>query len=169
VVALLMGYALPESARDVAAHVSPEEGERAREIPDGAMEAGRWLRDHSSPGDVVATDLHCRQVTESACDSRHYWVAGFTERRVLVEGWAYAESTLSRTPLFRASYLDVPFADPVRLAANDAVFRRPTAENVRHLAQKYGVKWLFTDSNRRLERFAQLRFRNESSSVYRLF
>ncbi|TDC85868.1 hypothetical protein E1292_48550 [Nonomuraea deserti] len=169
VVALLTGYALPESARDVAAHVTPEEGERRREIPDGAMEAGRWLRDHSSPGDVVATDLHCRPVTESACDSRHYWVAGFTERRVLVEGWAYAESTLSRTPLFRTSYLDVPFADPARLAANDAVFRRPTAENVRHLAQKYGVKWLFTGRNSKLEGFAQLRFRNGSSSVYELF
>ncbi|WP_425465356.1 hypothetical protein, partial [Nonomuraea mesophila] len=169
VVALLAGYAVPESARDVAAHVTPEKGERAREIPDGALEAGRWLREHSSPGDVVATDLHCRAVTEPACDSRHYWVAGFTERRVLVEGWAYAESTLSRTPLFRASYLDVPFADPARLAANDAVFRRPTAENVRHLAQEYGVKWLFTDRNRKLERFAQLRFRNESSSVYELF
>ncbi|TDD13501.1 hypothetical protein [Nonomuraea diastatica] len=169
VVALLTGYALPESVRDVAAHVTPKEGERKREIPDGAMEAGRWLRDHSSPGDVVATDLHCRPIRESPCDSRHYWVAGFTERRVLVEGWAYAESTLSRTPLFRASYLDVPFADPARLAANDVVFRRPTAENVRHLAQKYGVKWLFTGRNPKLERFARLRFRNGSSSVYELF
>ncbi|SEG99615.1 hypothetical protein SAMN05444920_113211 [Nonomuraea solani] len=168
VVALLGGYAVPSSVREVVAHVTPEKGERERLIPDGALEAGRWLRDHSSPADVVATDLHCRYAWRVRCDSRHYWVAGFTERRVLVEGWAYAESTLSRAELFVTSYLKVPFADPVRLAANDAAFQYPSAENVRHLAQKYGVKWLFTGINPELGKFATLRFRNATSAVYQI-
>ncbi|TMR08431.1 hypothetical protein ETD86_47870, partial [Nonomuraea turkmeniaca] len=167
-VALLAGYAVPASVRDVVAHVTPATGEREQVIPDGALEAGRWLRDHSSPADVVATDLHCRRLTRRSCDSRHYWVSGFTERRVLVEGWGYAETTLSRTPLFVTSYLKVPFADPGRLAANDAVFAAPTAENVRHLARKYGVKWLFTGANPYLGNFATLRFHNASFSVYEL-
>ncbi|MBF8187621.1 hypothetical protein ITP53_18140 [Nonomuraea sp. K274] len=167
-VALLGGYAVPTSVREVIGRVVPADVVRVPSIPEGARAAGRWLRDHSSPGDVVATDLHCRPVRWPACDSRHFWVSGFSERRVLVEGWAYAESTLSRTELFGASYLMVPFADPGRLAANDAVFARPSAENVRHLAQKYGVKWLFTGINHRLDKFAQLRFRNATSSVYEL-
>ncbi|MEV4011262.1 hypothetical protein AB0J35_12225 [Nonomuraea angiospora] len=166
VVALLAGYAVPASARELVLRVVPEG--REAEIPAGALRAGRWLRAHSSPGDVVATDLHCRPVEAPGCDSRHYWVSGFTERRVLVEGWAYAESTLSRAELFVSPYLEVPFADPVRLAANDAVFRTPTAENVRRLAADYGVKWLFTGMNPELGKYARLRFRNSSFSVYRL-
>jgi hypothetical protein len=126
------------------------------------------LREHSSPDDVVATDLHCRPAAWPKCDGRHFWVSGFSERRVLVEGWAYAESTLSRAELFVTPYLEVPFADPARLAANDAVFREPSAGNVRHLAQKYGVKWLFTGINPKLGKFARLRFRNATSSVYEL-
>ncbi|MEV0380171.1 hypothetical protein [Nonomuraea sp. NPDC050643] len=168
VAALLAGYAVPTSVRDVAGHVTPERDERERLIPDGALEAGRWLREHSAPGDVVATDLHCRNTWRVHCDSRHYWVSGFTERRVLVEGWAYAESTLSRAELFRTPYLTVPFADPARLTENDAVFWAPSAENVRLLAQKYGVKWLFTGINPELGKFARLRFRNATSSVYQV-
>ncbi|WP_223190581.1 hypothetical protein, partial [Nonomuraea terrae] len=167
--ALLAGYAVPSSAVTVVGHVLPlEEDERERLIPKGALAAGRWLRDHSAPGDVVATDLHCLHPRWVACDSRHYWVSAFTERRVLVEGWAYAESTLSRAGLFVTPYLTLPYADSARLAANDAVFRAPTAENVRHLTTKYGVKWLFTGMNPQLEKVARLRFRNATSSVYEL-
>ncbi|HEX4811707.1 MAG TPA: hypothetical protein VFV66_03005, partial [Nonomuraea sp.] len=167
-VALGIGYAVPASAREVVVHVLPEREQRPRMIPDGALAAGRWLRRHSAPGDVVATDLHCRPVLEPACDSRHYWVAGFTERRVLVEGWAYAESTLARTRLFHGSYLEVPFADQRRLAANDAVFAAPTAGNVRRLADEYGVRWLFTRPDRRLEGYAVPRFRNAAFAVYEI-
>ncbi|MFC5833035.1 hypothetical protein [Nonomuraea insulae] len=167
VVALLTGYAVPWSVREVAVHVMPDEPPELL-IPGGAREAGRWLREHSSPDDVVATDLHCRSWLGPVCDSRHFWVSGFSERRVLVEGWAYAESTLSRARPFVTSYLEVPFADQARLAANDAVFRAPTAENVRHLAQQYGVKWLFTGINPKLGKFARLRFQNTTSSIYKL-
>ncbi|MEU8359220.1 hypothetical protein AB0C27_24685 [Nonomuraea sp. NPDC048882] len=168
VVAVLAGYAVPTSVREVAGHIVPDGEKRERLIPPGARAAGRWLREHSAPGDVVATDLHCLHDGWRVCDSRHFWVSGFSERRVLVEGWAYAESTLSRAGLFAGSYLTVPFADQARLAANDAVFRAPTAQNVRQLADRYGVTWLFTGMNPRPQEFARLRFRNACCSIYQI-
>ncbi|NRQ34938.1 hypothetical protein HII36_24350 [Nonomuraea sp. NN258] len=166
-IGLLTGYALPTSARDVVAQATPRPP-AGQLIPAGALEAGRWLRDHSSPDDVVATDLHCRPTGSRNCDSRHFWISGFTERRVLVEGWAYAESTLSRVRLFERSYLAVPFADQARLAANDEVFLRPSAAAVTRLATRYGVRWLFTGVNPALDGYARLRFRNGDSSVYEI-
>ncbi|MFB9468956.1 hypothetical protein ACFFR3_05530 [Nonomuraea salmonea] len=165
VVALLTGYALPTSVRVIAAHVTPEE-RRHRLIPKGALAAGRWLRDHSSPGDVVATDLHCHHPRWKVCDSRHFYVSAFTERRVLVEGWAYAESTLARAGT--RSYLEIPYADQARLAANDAAFTTPTAQNVQRLATDYGVRWLYTGIRPELDAYARLRFRNATTSVYEL-
>ncbi|MFF0775418.1 hypothetical protein ACFYUK_41485 [Nonomuraea wenchangensis] len=168
VVGVMAGYGVPASAVEVVRHVVPDEGRRERVVPRGGREAARWLGEHSRPDDVVATDLHCRPVIVPGCDSRHYWVAGFSERRVLVEGWAYAESTLSRARAYGGSYLSVPFADAARLAANDAVFAAPTRENVRRLAGGYGVRWLFTRVNPELDGYAALRFRNRAFSVYEL-
>ncbi|MEU6725195.1 hypothetical protein ABZ917_15930 [Nonomuraea wenchangensis] len=168
VAGVMAGYGVPASAVEVVRHVVPDEGRRERVVPRGGREAARWLREHSRPGDVVATDLHCRPVIAPGCDSRHYWVAAFSERRVLVEGWAYAESTLSRAGAYGGSYLSVPFADAARLAANDAVFAAPTRENVRRLAGGYGVRWLFTRVNPELDGYAALRFRNRAFSVYEL-
>ncbi|MEW9546827.1 hypothetical protein [Nonomuraea sp. NPDC050783] len=168
VAGLMAGYGVPASVREVVEHVVPGPDLREREVPRGGREAARWIRGHSAPGDVVATDLHCRPVTAPACDSRHYWVAGFSERRVLVEGWAYAESTLSRTRLFGGSYLEVPFADGARLAANDAVFAAPTRENVQKLARVYGVRWLLSRNDSKLDGYAALRFRNREFSVHEL-
>ncbi|MEU8145254.1 hypothetical protein [Nonomuraea sp. NPDC048901] len=170
VVALLTGYAVPatltqgvgpSSHRAVAAPP-------VRMVPQGALEAGRWLRDHSSPDDVVATNAHCRPVGWKVCDSRHFWVSAYSERRVLVEGWAYAQSTMSRSEPFGTSYLALPFADQARLAANDAVFRQPSAENVARLVREYGVKWAFTENGVALDSFATLRFRSGQCSVYEL-
>ncbi|MEV5554148.1 hypothetical protein AB0L44_10850 [Nonomuraea wenchangensis] len=168
VVGVMAGYGVPASAVEMVRHVVPDEGRRERVVPRGGREAARWLREHSGVGDVVATDLHCRPVIAPGCDSRHYWVAGFSERRVLVEGWAYAESTLSRARAYGGSYLSVPFADAARLAANDAVFAAPTRENVRRLAAGYGVRWLLTRIDPRLDGYAALRFSNRAFAVYEL-
>ncbi|WP_336213015.1 hypothetical protein [Nonomuraea sp. LPB2021202275-12-8] len=170
-VALVSGYALPSTAVKVIQPLGPP-GQFTPTLPEGGMEAGRWLRKHSRPDDVVATNAHCRPV-RTYCDSRHYWVSGYSERRVLVEGWAYAESTLSRAPLTEESYLSLGFADPDRLAVNDAAFMAPSAENIERLIRTYGVKWLFVDESQNipspaLERFARLRFRSGACSVYEL-
>lgn len=167
-VALATGYVLPDTAVKVAEQLGPP-GEFAPTLPAGGMEAARWLRDHSTPDDVVATNRHCRPLPAPYCDSRHYWVSAYSERRVLVEGWAYAESTLSRAPLTDESYLSLGFADPVRLAANDSVFLAPSATNIERLVRTYDVDWLFVDGKvPALGRFARLRFRSGTCSVYRL-
>ncbi|HUR08791.1 MAG TPA: hypothetical protein VM347_40060, partial [Nonomuraea sp.] len=166
-VALLSGYAVPATVTQgigPSSHGAPP----VRMVPQGAMEAGRWLRDHSSPDDVVATNAHCRPVGWQVCDSRHFWVSGYSERRVLVEGWAYAQSTMARSTPFGTSYLALPFADQARLAANDAVFRQPSAENIARLIHEYGVKWAFTENDTALDGFAKLRFRSGACSVYEL-
>ncbi len=167
-VALAMGYVLPDTAAKVVDQLGPP-GDFTVTLPEGGMEASRWLRDHSAPDDVVATNGHCRPLRSRYCDSRHYWVSAYSERRVLVEGWAYAESTLSRAPLTDESYLSLGFADPVRLAANDSVFLAPSATNIARLVRAYDVEWLLVDGKAPpLGQFARLRFRSGACSVYQL-
>lgn len=43
-------------------------------MPAGAAEAGRWLRAHFDPRDVVATNSHCR-LSVAGCDSRDFWLS----------------------------------------------------------------------------------------------
>ncbi|WP_344975028.1 hypothetical protein, partial [Streptosporangium fragile] len=141
-------------------------------IPDGALAAGRWLRAHSDPDDLVATNAHCRWGREDPCDSRHLWVTALSERRVLVEGWTYTAANMSR---WRPGLLTerLPFWDAELLRANDAVFHEPSAEAAGRLRDRYGVRWLFADERRgevspRLADVAELRFRAGGYAVYRL-
>lgn len=138
--------------------------------PRGLFEAGRWLRDHSAPGDLVATNAHCLWVAENPCDSRHFWVSALSERRVLVEGWVYTARIMSQWhPGVRVETL--PFWDRARLRLNDAAFAAPTADVIRRLRDRYGVRWLFADerltgSRPRLGDYAELRFRSGDYAVY---
>ncbi|MFF3442976.1 hypothetical protein [Streptosporangium sp. NPDC002721] len=140
--------------------------------PEGALDAGRWLRAHSDPGDLVATNAHCRWGREEPCDGRHFWVAALSERRVLVEGWTYTSRNTARwRPELPA--LELPFWDDRLIALNDAVFEAPTAEAVRELRERHGVSWLFADEHRGgpvpgLGAFATPRFRSGGYAVYRL-
>ncbi|MCO5989118.1 DUF2298 domain-containing protein [Actinoallomurus spadix] len=137
----------------------------------GTLEAGRWLRDHSRPDDLVATNSLCG--SGDGCDERHFAVAAYTERRVLVESWRFTarnHSIAARRGLPDGS---VPFWDRPRLAANDAAFHHPSAEALRRLHDTYGVRWLFADASRDrpaagLERFARLRYTAGDCRVYEL-
>lgn len=141
-------------------------------IPGGALAAGRWLRDHSDPDDLVATNAHCRWGRENPCDSRFPWVAALSERRVLVEGWAYTAANLRhwRPGLAPES---LPFWDGELLRANDEAFQRPSAAAMRVLSDRHGVRWLFAEerggaSLDRIGDFAALRFRSGGYAVYQL-
>jgi hypothetical protein len=144
-------------------------------ITPGTLEAGRWLREHSRPDDVVATNAHCRPAPPRvrACDNRHFWVSGFTERRVLVEGWGYTSAAHTRAASTGRHVVYVDFWDPDLLAANDAAFAAPSAATVGRLRDRYGVRWLFVDQAHNppddwLGRFATLRFRAGDCAVYEL-
>ncbi|WP_157530069.1 hypothetical protein [Microtetraspora niveoalba] len=140
-------------------------------VPRGAMDAGRWLRAHSDPDDLVATNEHCVG-QEGPCDSRHFEVSALSERRVLVEGWAFASSSQDRwRPGEQA--VNLPFWDRSMLKANDTVFSAPSAASMRLLRERYGVRWLFvnerlTKAASKIGEFAVPRFHSGDYAVYQV-
>jgi len=112
-------------------------------VPADGAAAARWLRDHSNPGDVVVTNMHClAPASAGTCDARHFWLAGLTERRVLLEGWKYAHEAFIKAPagyMYYGPYWDQAFYD-----ANDAAIRTPGPETQAWLARQ-GVTWIVVD------------------------
>jgi uncharacterized membrane protein YgcG len=115
-------------------------------VTPGTLEAGRWLRDHSDPNDIVATNAHCLPPAGPRCVNLRFAVAAYTERRVLVEGWGFTATAHERAAALHTWVGWVPFWRPDVLAANDEVFTRPTAAAVARLRDRYGVRWLFVDA-----------------------
>lgn len=140
-VRLLLGWEPPPSG--VTADASPGQ------IHSSQLRALRWLRDHSDTDDVVATNLHCRDVISRSCDHRHFAVAAYTERRVLVEGWAYTDRAIrSWDPGGDTHFAREPFWDQELLELNDGFIREPTADGAARLYE-LGVRWLVVDSRPR--------------------
>ncbi|SCL70401.1 DUF2298 domain-containing protein [Micromonospora chersina] len=137
-------------------------------MPASRVEAARWVRAHSAPDDVLATNAHCREVVDGWCDARSFWLSGYAERSVLVEGWAFAPRMVGRP---EGPY--APFWDAGRQRANDTAFTAPTAAGLAALRDRYGVRWLVVDRQvgaeaPALRTLADLRFENSRTAVYRL-
>lgn len=175
--ALVTGTGLPNTVRETSAFAtSLANGTQAEliptyapPIPPGALTAARWLRDHSSPDDVVATNRHCRYRSPFGCETRHFWISAYTERRVLVEGWGYTSDAMKHGKDFFYS----PFPDPDLLAINDRAFTNPTRESLSALRDRFNVRWLFVDQRYDLPspylgRFVPLRFRSGDCLVYEI-
>lgn len=145
----------------------PRSGGPTREEADAA----RWLEANSRPGELVATNVHCQREWPGGCDSRHFWIAALSERRLLVEGWAYTNRA-NRVAVATGQNPDLlPFWDPDRLAANDVVFTHPTAATVQRLREVYGVRWLYADTRAgevspALAQYAHLRHATADATVY---
>ncbi len=141
-------------------------------VPAGAMSAARWLRAHSDPGDVVATNAHCLWGYENPCQHLHMWLAALAERRVLVEGWTYTPSNNDRwRPGQRTETL--PFWDAERLRLNDAAFRDPASAAIRLLHARYGVRWLVFEQRPGMVRprageWANPVYRSGDYAIYRI-
>ncbi len=172
VVALVMGFSVPRAIATV--RVPFGAGTYADDVvPGDGISVARWLRDHSDPNDLVATNLHCRPVvkTPAVCDPRHFWVAAYTEHHVLVEGWAYTnDAQLTAARLGLGPTVITPFWNPPLLAANDRAFREPTVATVALLRDSYGVRWLFADLTKAdpvaLGAAAEIRYRLGDFAVY---
>ncbi|MEH0842157.1 hypothetical protein V6U81_07160 [Micromonospora sp. CPCC 205711] len=137
-------------------------------MPASRVQAARWVYAHSAPDDVVATNVHCRAVVSGWCDARSFWLSGYSQRSVLVEGWAFAPRMVG---LPGGPY--APFWDPARLRANDTAFTAPTADGLAELRDRYGVRWLVVDRQEapeapELAALADLRYANSRMAVYRL-
>ncbi|MFG2295222.1 hypothetical protein [Streptomyces sp. NPDC048603] len=112
-------------------------------LPASKVEAARWLRDHSRPEDVVATNEHCWsqddfKTPQSACANRNaFALSGYAERSVLVEGWAFAPRLMATG--------SPDFWDQELLRKNDEAFTRPTAGLLAELRDRHGVRFLFVN------------------------
>lgn len=142
-------------------------------IAPGALDAARWLRDNSSPDDIVATNAHCAANYKDNCDNRHFWVAGYTERRILVEGWGYTAYAVKGGATGTEVFYYTKYWDQERLANNDRAFSDPSEETIDLLATEYGVRWLFVDEryntpDPRLGQFAELRYRSGDCAIYEI-
>ena len=128
---------------DLVADPIPARLPRSELIGPGGLEAARWVREHTAVTDLIATNAHCQTPTGSQveCEARNFWIAAYSERRVLVEGWSYVMH--SGVPY--AHIVAGPFWDPAKQRANDAAFHRPTEQRVQKLRRTYGVRWLFVD------------------------
>ncbi len=144
---------------------------RARIVSRGALRTLRWLRSHSEPDELVATNANCRWEQPVPCESHRFWVAAFSERRVLLEGWAYTATNLGR---WRPGKTHLGgFWDRERFLDNRRAFEDPSPSTVGRLHERYGVRWLFVDESRMepgddMGDVAELRFRSGRYAVYRV-
>jgi hypothetical protein len=134
-------------------------------LPRSRVEAARWVRDHSSPSDVVVTNVHCRVGDGANCNPVSFWLSAYAEREVLVEGWGFAPRRFGE-PKDR-------FWDQPRLDLNDQAFAAPTSDLLAGLRDKYGARWLVVDrtlspESVELRLLADLVFDNGRIGVYRL-
>jgi len=108
-------------------------GHKAR-VPASAVQAARWVRDHSDPAEVVATNSHCSRLTRECPSADSFWLSAFAERSVLLEGWAFAP---------RAQALGRPeFWDQELYRLNEDAFYAPTAQGLSGLRTRHGVRYL---------------------------
>lgn len=132
------------------------------------VDAARWLRDHSQPRALIMTNRHCQLREPERCGNRRFFVAAYTERPVLVEGWGY-------TPSWWADDSEPKghrqFWDPELLMLNDGFLRAPTKEDGARL-RALGVKWVYIDKttgySRRLSTFARPRHETEWAWILEL-
>jgi hypothetical protein len=149
------------------------QAEQPPTTPEGTRRAARWLRDHSDPNDLVATNQHCRPLPGStACDNRIFWFAAYSERHFLVESWGYTAQSHVEAKRQHTYAATIEFWDPQLVAVNDAAFTTPSAETVGRLRDEYHVRWLLVDERLNpspdLARFATLRYRSGGCAVYEL-
>ncbi|QNE20296.1 hypothetical protein F1D05_23280 [Kribbella qitaiheensis] len=183
-VAALLGLTVSPTIVSLQKFATPG-GSTYESIAPGGIEAARFIRRQSGPDDLIATNIHCHRPPATAetgglsvkdaerCHSASFWIPGYAERRVLVEGWAYTAKANNHAYNSNDA-LYSPFWDQEKLRANDAVFTAPTRENVETLRTKYGVRWLFADERinpipAELSLLAQLRFQSGTVRVYQLY
>ncbi|GAA3252944.1 hypothetical protein [Dactylosporangium siamense] len=162
-VALCAGFGLPTAYDQTAAVVTDTAAGGWRAVPaadlvgpDGrtsaidrdTWDAGRWLRAHTGPGDLLATNAHCFGVRPPGerCDNRRFALAAASGRRVLVEGWGFTNTTYERAAADGVPPWFADFWDPERLAANDAAFTDPGPATIGVLRDRYHVRWLVADA-----------------------
>ncbi len=99
-----------------------------------------WLRDNTSTNTLVAVNNHFRD--RGHADARMFVYSAFSERRFLVETWAWTPESLS---LQARTGIDSPNPFPSLSAVNDSAFASADAQSLGLLRTKYNIRYLFID------------------------
>ena len=139
-VAFLIGLGLARSFAFVGGHYPPMNVRtEGLSLGPGAMEATDWLRTHTSPAARIVTNAHCIRFGKAVdgCDSRHFWMGAFAERRFVLEGWAYTR--------FGEGWTGPFWGDSDFLNKNDQLFSHPTRSLIESLTAEHGARWMLVD------------------------
>lgn len=140
-----IGGLVVDAVRDPVPAQPTDFSTQAPMIGTGGIEAARWLRDNSDPDDLVATNRHCREFSSAGrCDNRMFWLAAYSERGILVEGWSYQVRTAARVLSIGIRSCCLPFWDPALLRTNNTAFLGDPGA-VETLRDTYGVRWMVLD------------------------
>ncbi len=140
--------------------------------------AGEYVRNHSEPSDVVATNRICTRPTrlraDRLCDAREFAIPALTGRRTDVSGWAYSDRAVSHAFTLARSYVFQPFWDPTRLDQEQAAITEPTESLLDTLWSERGVRWIIADrrvgpvAEKELDQLADRRFTAPEVDVWQL-
>ena len=143
--ALTAAVLVAHVALTIGPSLTPEPATTKTAVSSDEYAAALWVAQHAPADDVIATNVHCwSKRTVAHCDSRAYWVTAFTERRALVESWAYTKAAHDAQGVDGYRSTRQPFADQALLELNDSAFTSPTAAGLAELRAK-GVRWLYAD------------------------
>ncbi|GAA2610243.1 hypothetical protein GCM10010399_46340 [Dactylosporangium fulvum] len=142
-----------------------------RVTPEQAAGA-RWLRDHSTPAEYVATNVHRVGSGEQARQSLAYWISAYSERRVLLGSWGYSPESAEMQSARHRLGPSLVYWDPDRLAANDAAIYNSTPERLAWLWSQR-VRWIVVDraqgtESPHLADLADLAWQQGTVAIYRL-
>lgn len=118
------------------AHHVADQAAGPRGINQELLHAFVWLRDHSRPDDVIATDTQL--TAQGGLYARYFYPAAYAERRTFLGGWDY-------TPAGVASIAEdgpAPFAERRRL--NEAAYAGDSGA-LSELHDRYGVRYMVVD------------------------
>ncbi|GAB3585437.1 hypothetical protein [Calidifontibacter terrae] len=108
--------------------------------------AAHWLGDHSGSADLVATNVHCRNLrTTPGCLASAFWVSGFSGRRMLVESWSYTDGAQRAAGDHGLPAVRQPFPDGELFTLNERAFYAPNPQVLGALRAR-GVRWMFADN-----------------------
>lgn len=140
---------------------SVADSETPGSIHSSQLEAYEFIRQHADAADSIVSNKHCYYGTIQTrdCDGRWFAAAAFSERRVLIEGWAY-------TP----KGADLDWVQD-RLERNDDFYTNPSAAGRQALLDQ-GVGYVFVDKREpysaELADFGALVYEGEWALVYSL-
>lgn len=172
-VTLVLSAGLPNFVADERV-ISPWHSLRSyhEQVTPTMIRAGHWIRDHSAPDELVATNQHSANVPNGY--SLSFWINDYAERRTLVGSWLYFTRSIQTAAQADTSFRTVPFWDQELLRRNDEAFSAPTPESIGWLREERGVRWMVVNrdvtgpESARLASLAELEFQEGPIAVYHL-